>query len=119
MQTHKVKLGLIQRRSEKNPEANLKCTLAEIQSAAEAGAQIVCTKELFLSDYFCQSQDTDNFNLAEPIPGPSTEQLCTLARDKGIVIIASLFESRPGDIYHNTAAIIDARAKTPSPNIPP
>lgn len=79
-----------------------------MEDAASRGAKIVCTQELFLSEYFCQTEDHDNFRLAEPIPGAATEQLARLARDRQIVIIASLFEKRAAGIYHNTAVVIDA-----------
>src|SRR5215510_1403421 len=73
-----------------------------------AGARIVCLPELFLSPYFCQREDARLFDLAEPIPGPATERLSTVARAAGIVVIASLFERRAAGVYHNTAAIMDA-----------
>ncbi|HMI65832.1 MAG TPA: carbon-nitrogen hydrolase, partial [Cyclobacteriaceae bacterium] len=71
-------------------------------------AQIVCLQELFTSLYFCDSEDYENFKLAEPVPGPSTESLSTLAKELGVVIIASLFEKRTNGIYHNTTAVLDA-----------
>ncbi|MBI3849127.1 MAG: carbon-nitrogen hydrolase [Verrucomicrobia bacterium] len=103
-----VKLGLIQSAASTDPAANLKKTLAAVQRAARQGAQIICTQELFRSQYFCQSEDHQNFRLAEPIPGPSTEAFQKLARKHKIVIIASLFEKRAAGLYHNTAVIIDA-----------
>ncbi|MCL4150644.1 UNVERIFIED_CONTAM: hypothetical protein GTU68_011955, partial [Idotea baltica] len=72
------------------------------------GANVVCTQELFRSEYFCQSEDHEFFNLAETIPGPSTEALTAVARKCGIVIVASLFEKRAHGLYHNTAVVIDA-----------
>ena len=103
-----VKLGLIQTACSADPDANLKKTLALAERAARRGAQIICTQELFRSQYFCQSEDHKNFKLAEPIPGPSTDAFCRLARKHRVVVIASLFEKRAAGVYHNTAAIIDA-----------
>jgi len=87
---------------------NFARTAANISKAARQGARIICTQELFASQYFCQSENHDNFKLAEPIPGPSTTALQKLARRHRAVIIASLFEKRAPGVYHNTAAIIDA-----------
>ncbi|MSU56798.1 MAG: carbon-nitrogen hydrolase [Pedosphaera sp.] len=103
-----VKLGLLQSDASADPKANLKKTLALAERAAKSGAQIICTQELFRSQYFCQSEDYENFKLAEKIPGPSTDAFQTLARKHRVVIIASLFEKRAAGVYHNTAAIIDA-----------
>jgi len=103
-----VKLGLIQTACSPDPDANLKKTLALAERAAQRGAQIICTQELFRSQYFCQSENHKNFKLAEPIPGPSTDAFCKLARKHKVVVIASLFEKRAAGVYHNTAAIIDA-----------
>ncbi|MGH7827063.1 MAG: carbon-nitrogen hydrolase [Candidatus Binatia bacterium] len=104
----RVTLGLIQMSCGRDPESNLERVLPRIELAARKGAQIVCLQELFRSHYFCQSEDQRNFRLAETIPGPSTEVLGRLAREKRIVIIASIFEKRSAGIYHNTAVIIDA-----------
>jgi N-carbamoylputrescine amidase len=103
-----VKLGLLQTACSANPDANLRKTLRLAEGAARRGAQILCTQELFRSQYFCQSEDHKNFALAETIPGPSTEAFCRLAKKFRVVIIASLFERRAAGVYHNTAAIIDA-----------
>ena len=103
-----LKLGLIQTDVSANPDTNLKKTLALIERAAKLGAKIICTQELFRSQYFCQSEDHENFKLAEKIPGPTTDALQKLARKLKVVIIASLFEKRASGVYHNTAAIIDA-----------
>ncbi|MCL4790133.1 MAG: carbon-nitrogen hydrolase [Verrucomicrobia bacterium] len=103
-----VTLGLIQTRCSSNPRVNLERTLALAARAARSGAQIICTQELFRSQYFCQSEDYENFKLAEPIPGPTTRAFQKLARQHRVVIIASLFEKRAAGVYHNTAAIIDA-----------
>ncbi len=103
-----IKLGLIQTDVSANPDANLKKTISLIERAAKSGAKIICTQELFRSQYFCQSEDHANFKLAEKIPGPSTDAFQKLAKKLKVVIIASLFEKRASGIYHNTAAIIDA-----------
>jgi N-carbamoylputrescine amidase len=103
-----VTLGLLQHACSAKPAENLKKTLALAERAAKQGAQIICTQELFRSQYFCQNEDHENFNLAEPIPGPSTEAFQKLAKKHKVVIIASLFEKRASGLYHNTAAIIDA-----------
>ncbi|MBI5386243.1 MAG: carbon-nitrogen hydrolase [Verrucomicrobia bacterium] len=91
-----------------DPDENLSKTLAAVEDAAKGGAQIVCTQELFRSHYFCQSEDYKYFQLAEPIPGPSTDAFQSLAQRHRVVIVASLFEKRAPGVYHNTAAIIDA-----------
>src|SRR5207237_3457027 len=103
-----VALALLQTRCSPDPEANLKKALRAAEGAAGAGAQIICTQELFRSQYFCQSEDHKYFALAEPIPGPSTDALQKLAQKHNVVVIASLFEKRAAGVYHNTAAIIDA-----------
>jgi N-carbamoylputrescine amidase len=100
-------LGLVQMRCEAEPEANLEKAVARIRQAAEAGAQIVCLQELFRSPYFCQREDSKLFDLAEPIPGPSTERLARVARETGTVVVASLFERRAAGVYHNTAAVLN------------
>ena len=104
-------LGLLQTSCSPNPKENFLKTSRLIERAAKDGAKIICTQELFCSQYFCQSEDHKNFQLAEPIPGPSTKSLQKLARKHKIVIIASLFEKRASGVYHNTAAIIDADGK--------
>ena len=105
---HQVALGLVQSRCGEDPEANMRSALDGVRQAAARGAQIVCLQELFRSQYFCQVEDHRFFDLAEPIPGPSTERLSALAKELGVVIVASLFEKRAEGLYHNTAAIIDA-----------
>ena len=91
-----------------DPKANLARQLALANRAAAKGAEIICTQELFRSQYFCQSEDHGCFALAEPIPGPSTDAFQKLAKRHGVVVIASLFEKRAAGLYHNTAAVIDA-----------
>jgi N-carbamoylputrescine amidase len=101
-------LGLIQMRCVVDPDVNLRTAEERIRRAAEAGADIICLPELFRSPYFCQKQDPAIFDLAEPIPGPSTERLGPLAKSLGKVIVASLFERRAAGLYHNTAVVFDA-----------
>jgi len=104
----KVAVALIQMSCSVDPKENLDKVVARIDEAARQGARIISTQELFRSRYFCQSENHDNFDLAEPIPGPSTEALSKLAGDRGIVIVGSLFERRAPGLYHNTAVVIDA-----------
>jgi N-carbamoylputrescine amidase len=106
-----VRLGLLQAQCSSNPAANLKKNLEMAERAAKQGAQIICTQELFRSQYFCQEENHDNFKLAESIPGPSTAAFQKVAKKHGVVIIASLFEKRASGVYHNTAAVIDADGK--------
>src|SRR6266542_6639126 len=103
-----VVLGLLQTRCAPDPDANLKNTLRTAERAARDGARIICTQELFRSQYFCQSADHKYFRLAESIPGTSTAAFQKLAKKHEVVIIASLFEKRAAGVYHNSAAIIDA-----------
>jgi len=104
----KVTLGLLQHACGVSPAANLKKTLALTEKAAKQGAQIICTQELFRSQYFCQNEDHANFKLAESIPGPSLRAFQKIAKKHGVVIVASLFEKRAAGLYHNTAVVIDA-----------
>jgi N-carbamoylputrescine amidase len=103
-----VTLGLVQMSCGAEPEANLAKAIARIEQAAGAGAQIVCLQELFQTPYFCQRQDPKLFDLAEPIPGPSSDRLSRVARKTGTALIASLFERRTAGVYHNTAVVFDA-----------
>jgi N-carbamoylputrescine amidase len=104
----KFVLGLLQMRSTRNAAENLARAIDNIREAARRGAQIVCTHELFLSEYFCRTEDSALFNLAEPVPGPATEALAKAARENKVAVVASLFERRAAGIYHNTCAVIDA-----------
>ena len=104
----KVRIALIQGSDQGSVSANLDYTIARIREAAASGAQIISTQELFTTPYFCQTQNKDFFDLAESIPGVTTDILCALAGELGVVLIASLFERRGSGVYHNTAAIIDA-----------
>ncbi len=103
-----TKVGLVQMSCSSDVESNLLRAEAGIKDAASKGAQIVCLQELFTSLYFCDVEDYENFKLAEPIPGKSTDRMTSLAKSLGVVIIASLFEKRAQGIYHNTTAVIDA-----------
>src|ERR1044072_908594 len=107
----KTRIGLVQMRCCPDSAKNFAHAIDLIRDAAKDGAEIICLPELFRSQYFCQTEDHDNFSLAETIPGASTEMLTKLARELGIVIIASLFERRSAGLYHNTAAIIDANGE--------
>ncbi len=108
MSSRVVKVGLIQAAGSPDPAVNLERTLAAAARAARDGAQIICTQELFRSQYFCQSEDHKCFALAEPIPGPSTTAFQALAKAHQAVVVAGLFERRAPGVYHNTAAVIDA-----------
>jgi N-carbamoylputrescine amidase len=102
------KLGLVQMRCTPDTTRNLSRAIELIHEAAGRGAEIVCLPELFRSQYFCQTEDHAKFDLAEPIPGPSTTALAAVARERKIVLVASLFERRAAGLYHNTAVIIDS-----------
>ncbi len=104
----KVQVGLVQMSCVADKQQNLDKAIEKIKEASLKGAQIVCLQELFTSLYFCDEENYDNFQLAETIPGPSTEALSKLAKELNIVIIASLFEKRAQGIYHNTTAVLDA-----------
>jgi N-carbamoylputrescine amidase len=103
----KFTLALVQMRCAPEAETNMRKAEAQVRLSAERGAQIVCLPELFLGPYFCQTTDLKWFDTAEPIPGPSTQRLATLAREVGVVIVASLFEKRAAGVYHNTAVVLD------------
>jgi N-carbamoylputrescine amidase len=104
----RFKVGLVQMRMTADPAANLAKAIAQVKEAARQGAALVCLPELFRTLYIGQREDHALFDLAEPVPGPSTEALAKVARDTGVVVIASLFERRAAGLYHNTAAVIDA-----------
>ncbi|MEP7322517.1 MAG: nitrilase-related carbon-nitrogen hydrolase, partial [Saprospiraceae bacterium] len=104
----KVNIGLVQMTCSSDKDENLDKAIAKVREAADNGAQIICLQELFTSLYFCDTEDYENFKLAEAIPGPTTNQLQSVAKELGVVIIASLFEKRAQGIYHNTTAVIDA-----------
>jgi N-carbamoylputrescine amidase len=104
----KVKVGLVQMSCSGDAKSNMDKAIAGIKASASQGAEIVCLQELFTSLYFCDVEDYENFKLAEPIPGPSTDTLSAVAKELGVVIIASLFEKRAQGLYHNTTVVLDA-----------
>lgn len=103
----KCTIGLLQMALSKNPDDNLKKAVDWVNKAVKKGARVICLPELFRSQYFCQKEDIENFNLAETIPGPSTDALSKIAKKNEVVIVASLFEKRARGIYHNTIALIN------------
>ncbi|HUI40979.1 MAG TPA: carbon-nitrogen hydrolase [Terriglobia bacterium] len=100
--------GLVQMACAPEPEANVAQAVTRIDDAARAGARVVCLPELFRSRYFCQREDPANFDLAEPIPGPTTRALGAAARHRAVVVLAPIFERRAPGVYHNSVAVIDA-----------
>ena len=108
----KFTVGLVQMSAGSNPDRNLEHAIAQVREAAKRGAQVICLPELFQTQYFCQREDAALFDLAESIPGPTTEKLGDLARELHIVLIASLFEKRAPGLYHNTAVVFDDDGKT-------
>ena len=107
MPTDQFNVGLIQMSCSPDPDENLRRACEKVREAASKGAHLVCLPELFRAQYFCQREDTALFDLAEPIPGPTTEALAPIARELKIVIVASLFEKRALGLYHNTAVMIE------------
>ncbi len=103
-----LNIGLVQMSCSADGKSNLEKAIGGIREAAAKGAQIVCLQELFTSLYFCDVEDYENFKLAEPIPGPTTEALSSVAKELNVVVIASLFEKRAQGLYHNTTAVLDA-----------
>lgn len=108
MTADKFRIGLVQTACAEDTGANLDRACRGIREAAGKGAQVICLEELFRSQYFCREEDARLFDLAETIPGPSTDRLSPLAAELGVVIVASLFEKRATGLYHNTAVVIDA-----------
>ena len=106
-----VPVAVIQKRASEDLAANLESTLDAIAEAAQRGAKIICTQELFRSKYFCQSEDYRYFDFAESIPGPSSRALCAVAKKHNVVVVGSLFEKRAAGLYHNTAVVIDANGE--------
>jgi N-carbamoylputrescine amidase len=107
----KFTIGLLQMSLSKNPDENLKKAVDWVGKAAKKGAKVICLPELFKTQYFCQKEDIENFNLAEKIPGPSTEALGKAARKYKVVIVTSLFEKRAHGVYHNTVAMINTKGE--------
>ena len=106
--SRECRIGLVQRKAGEDLVRNVDATLEGVCEAAERGAKIVCTQELFRSRYFCQTENPAGFHLAEPIPGPTPKRLQEAACKLGIVIVGSLFEERAPGLFHNTAVVIDA-----------
>lgn len=102
-----MKIGILQQRVGDNVKANMQHIAEGIEKLAKDGAQLIVLQELHNSLYFCQTENVDNFDLAEPIPGPSTEFYGALARRLGVVIVTSLFEKRAAGLYHNTAVVME------------
>ncbi len=107
-QSRKLKVGIIQHPCTADREANLARTTADIRDAVDEGAKLILLQELHTGLYFCQTENTDHFDLAETIPGPTTDTLGELARELGVVIVASLFERRAAGLYHNTAVVLES-----------
>lgn len=107
----KFSIGVLQLSFGKNPKDNLKKGIKWIEKAAKEGAEVICLPELFLSQYFCQSENHDYFKLAEKIPGPTTDAISKVAKKNKVVVIVPLFEKRAAGVYHNSAAIIDSDGK--------
>jgi len=105
-------VGLVQMRCSADPDDNLRRAVALVREAADRGARVICLPELFRTQYFCQVQDPALFDLAEPIPGPTTEALAAVARETGAAVIGSVFERRAAGLYHNTAVVLDADGST-------
>jgi len=101
-------IGLVQMKCTTNAEENLSRAIRKISEAAARGAQVISLHELFLGEYFCRIEDAELFNLAEAIPGPSTEKLAKVAKEKKVALVVSLFERRAAGVYHNSCAVLDA-----------
>lgn len=108
MNGKKIRIALLQDKARSSVEEAIRVTLEKIRQAAEQGANIICTQELFLTEYFCRTQDPACFDLAQPIPGPVTERFAEAAKKYGVVLILSLFERRAPGLAHNSAVILDA-----------
>ena len=104
--TANFRIGLVQMHCTRDPDENLETAADRVRRAAREGAQVICLPELFRAQYFCQREDIALFDLAEPIPGPSTKRLGAVAREENVTVIASLFERRAPGLYHNTAATL-------------
>ena len=107
MRPKNLTVGLVQQACSTDRAANLAATIAGIHDLASHNAQLILLQELHTSLYFCQTENPDQFDLAEPIPGPTTEALGAVARELGIVLVASLFERRGAGLYHNTAVVLE------------
>ena len=110
--SQKFQVGLVQMAMSADPQENAEKAAARVAEAARRGAQVVCLPELFRSPYFCQREDAALFDLAEPVPGPSTERLSKVAREHGVAVVVPVFEKRAPGLYHNTAVVLDADGRT-------
>jgi N-carbamoylputrescine amidase len=110
--TEKFKVGLVQMSMSADPQENVDKAAARVAEAARKGAQVVCLPELYRSPYFCQREDQALFDLAETVPGPSTERLSAVARDAGVAVVVPIFEKRAPGLYHNSAVVLDADGRT-------
>ncbi len=108
----KFKVGLVQMSMSADPQANVDKAAARVEDAARKGAEVVCLPELYRSPYFCQKEDAALFDLAETVPGPSTERLSEVARRAGVAIVVPIFEKRAPGLYHNSAVVLDADGTT-------
>src|ERR671922_2758892 len=108
MRSEPFTIGLIQDAASDDASANVDATITHIRDAAARGAQVICLKELFNAPYFCKSQKCERFDIAEPIPGPTTERMQRLARELEIVLVVPIFERQGRGVYRNSAAIVDA-----------
>ena len=105
------KVALVQTRAHEDREENLEKAILNVEKASALGADIICLPELFLTRYFCQSEDADRFDLAEPIPGPTTERFCGEAKKRGVFIVCPFFEKRASGVYHNSLVLISPAGK--------
>jgi len=110
--TQKFKVGLVQMSMSADPQENLEKAAARVTDAARKGAQVVCLPELYRTPYFCQKEDAALFDLAETVPGPSTERLSEVARKAGVAVVGPIFEKRAPGLYHNSAVVLDAGGET-------
>ena len=110
-ETKKFTVGLVQMSASVSPDENLQKAVSKVEEAARSGAEVICLPELFRSQYFCQKEDADLFDLAESVPGPSTEALSRVARANQVTIVAPIFERRAAGLYHNSAAVIDMEGR--------
>jgi N-carbamoylputrescine amidase len=110
--SQKFQVGLVQMAMSADPQENVEKAAARVADAARRGAQVVCLPELYRSPYFCQREDAALFDLAEPVPGPSTERLSKVARDHGVAVVVPIFERRAPGLYHNSAVVLDADGTT-------
>src|SRR5947207_8027981 len=97
------RVGLVQMAMSANPQENLEKAAARVEEAARKGAQVICLPEMYRTQYFCQREDSTLFDLAETVPGPSTERLSAVARKHGVAVVVPIFEKRAPGLYHNSA----------------